>query len=277
MKFMQRAVASATSTTGSDSEPPSSKKRKLGHSPADDEFSANIDQAAVQAAINDREAKRQAALEKHAGSDTHWVLPTNLGKKQKREETQPLKVVYVGYGDLDSSGEDSEGASKPVRTSTAKYKSSTTSVGPLFCNAKPLGCRTDLQQTPAKKDKKDESDSDDGSVEEDEDSEADSPDQSELNTPASQRSRSRSQSRSNSKPSYEASKAKEFREKRKKKEVRLNKLSSISSAGASSFGTPGSQNSNKSMTCYNCQQTGHKASDCPNKGSKGSKGSNKRR
>ncbi|KFH47963.1 hypothetical protein ACRE_012740 [Hapsidospora chrysogenum ATCC 11550] len=248
MKFMQRAVASAASTPGSGSEPPSSKKRKLGHSPADDEFSANIDQAAVQAAIDDREAKRQAALEKHAGNDTHWVLPTNLGKKQKREEKQPLKVVYVGYGDLDSSGEDSEGASKPARTSTAKYKSFTTSV-------------------------------DDWSVEEDEDedSEADSPDETEVNTPASQRSRSRSQSRSNSKPSYEATKAKEFRDKRKKKEVRLNKLSSISSAGASSFGTPGSQNSNKSMTCYNCQQTGHKASDCPSKGSKVSKGSNKRR
>lgn len=138
MKFMQRAVASAASTPGSGSEPPSSKKRKLGHSPADDEFSANIDQAAVQAAIDDREAKRQAALEKHAGNDTHWVLPTSLGKKQKREEKQPLKVVYVGYGDLDSSDEDSEGASKPARTSTAKYKSFTTSVGHLFRNAKPL-------------------------------------------------------------------------------------------------------------------------------------------
>ena len=110
---------------------PSSKKRKLGHDSGNDEF--HIDQAAVQAAIDEREAKRLAALEKHAGNDTHWVLTTNWDKKPTRTAKQPLNVVYVGYGDLDPSDDDLDGSSKPGRTSTNRYKTkpSKPSVCPL--------------------------------------------------------------------------------------------------------------------------------------------------
>lgn len=266
MKFMQRAAASAAPTPGSDSDAPSAKKRKLGHGSGDDQFSANIDQASIQAAIDEREAKRQAAIEKHGGNDTHWVLNANWDKKQGRTQKRRLNIVYVGYGDLDpSDDESSEGASKPGRTSTTNYKTSKTPVGPLC--PRELRLWANDMQTPGKQG---DPVSGKGSTDEDEGSQ----DDSNVDSPTPHKARSRSQSRSNSKQSNEVSKAKEFRDKRKKKEVRLNGMSSISSAGANQFGSP-SQNS-KSITCYTCQQTGHKASDCPKKGLKGSKDSSKR-
>ena len=56
MKFMQRAVASENSSP--DSETHSSKKRKTGHSPAAGSLDLNNDQAATQAAIDDKATKR---------------------------------------------------------------------------------------------------------------------------------------------------------------------------------------------------------------------------
>ncbi|KAJ6446344.1 Zinc finger domain-containing protein, CCHC-type [Purpureocillium lavendulum] len=241
MKFMQRAAASASSAGSPDSEVPSSKKRKLEHSPAHGRINPNIDQALIQAALDQEEATRQAALEKHSSTDTHWVLDNSWAKtKSARAAKNPLNVVYVGYGDFDSANEsgDNEDAADKGRTSTRPPPKA--------------------EKKGAEKEESGDDSDEDGS-EDQSSSDEDGPKrkrrnvQSGASTPTSQ-ARSRSQSRS--RQSLESAKAKELRDKRKKKEVRLNQLTSISGGG-------GTMSSNKSMKCYTCQQVGHKASDCP--------------
>ncbi|UNI14417.1 hypothetical protein JDV02_001047 [Purpureocillium takamizusanense] len=244
MKFMQRAAASASSAGSPDSEAPSSKKRKLEHSPAQGCINLNIDQALIQAALDQEEATRQTALERHSTTDTHWVLDNQWSKaKPTRTASNPLNVVYVGYGDFDSANEsgDNEDVADKGRTST-----------------KPPPPTTKKGATSQGKDG-DESDSDEESSNEHSSSDDEGPRRKRRkgtsgdNTPPS-RDRSRSQSRS--RHNAEGIKAKEFRDKRKKKEVRINQLTSISGGG-------GTMSSNRSMKCYTCQQVGHKASDCP--------------
>ncbi|KAF4958135.1 hypothetical protein FSARC_11084 [Fusarium sarcochroum] len=238
MKFMQRAVASENASP--DSETHSSKKRKTGHSPVAGRLDLNIDQAAIKAAIDDQETKRQAALEKHVGADTRWVLDdTFSGSKTTTHTKPPLNIVYVGYGDIDSSNDsgDNEEAPTKGRTSTNSFKK-------------------------AKNQAYDEDDS------EDEDSDdADTPAHGRKRKPSSDsmHSPSRSRSRSRSRPTAESAKAKEFRDKRKKKEVKLSKPTSISGGGISG-NSQFSPAGGKSMTCYKCHQAGHKAVDCPLKG-----------
>jgi hypothetical protein len=121
MKFMQRAAASASSAGSPDSDAPSSKKRKLKGSFAESRINADIDQALIQAALDGEEATRQAALAKHSSADTHWVLSNTLDKaKAGKTTTKPLNIVYVGYGDMDSSDDsgDNEDAPAKGRTST---------------------------------------------------------------------------------------------------------------------------------------------------------------
>ncbi|KAM0252529.1 hypothetical protein ACHAQJ_007704 [Trichoderma viride] len=127
MKFMQRAVASASSSPQADDNSQSSKKRKLKHSAAsaaEERVSALIDQASIKAALEDQEAKRQAALAQHTASGAHWVLNTKLDKLNASNPSQPsLNIVYVGYGDIDSSNESGgEDAPQSGRTSTRKPK-----------------------------------------------------------------------------------------------------------------------------------------------------------
>lgn len=117
MKFMQRAAASAGTTPGSGSDAPSSKKRKLGNS---DDYDLNINSESIRAAIDERDAKRVAALEQHASNDTHWVLDTKVAKKAGRTEKKPMKVLYVGYGDFGSDDGD-EDKTQFGRTSTKKH------------------------------------------------------------------------------------------------------------------------------------------------------------
>lgn len=123
MKFMQRAVASGNSSP--DSVTQSSKKRKTGHSPATGRLDLNIDQAAIKAALDAQETKRQEALEKHVGTDSHWVLDSPFaGLKAANQTKAPLNVVYVGYGDMDSSNDsgDNEDVPRNGRTSTNSFK-----------------------------------------------------------------------------------------------------------------------------------------------------------
>ncbi|QPH01796.1 hypothetical protein C2857_005999 [Epichloe festucae Fl1] len=243
MKFMQRAVASTSSSGSPDSDAPSVKKRKLGQSPAPGRIDPNIDQALIQAALDDQEATRQAALEKHSAADSHWVLKTRLDKPQSQKQSRPLNIVYVGYGDVDSD-DNNEDSSAEGRTSTKPLKQNEGTKG---------------QETSDSTDESSRSSADDGSntnrKRKNRSSDANS------NT-SNNFVRSRSQSRSRS--DKESIRAKEFRDKRKKKEVRLNNLTSISSAGDGQFGTQSPPNTT-AMKCYNCQQTGHKASDCSKK------------
>ncbi|RFN51009.1 transcription factor [Fusarium flagelliforme] len=229
MKFMQRAVASENSSPASETH--SSKKRKTEHSPAAGRLDLNINQAAIQAALDAQETKRQEALEKHVGADTRWVLNDALvGSKAPNQVKTPMNVVYVGYGDIDSSNDSGDNEDAPAAGQTQKA-------------------------------------SDDEEDSEDEDSDhADTPSHARKRKPSTD-SPSHSRSRSRSRPNTESNKAKELRDKRKKKEVKLSRPTSISGGGISSGG--GSQFSpagGKSMTCYKCHQSGHKAVDCPKKG-----------
>ncbi|KAF7532572.1 hypothetical protein G7Z17_g13626 [Cylindrodendrum hubeiense] len=246
MKFMQRAAASATSAGSPESDTHSAKKRKLGQSPSEGRINLNIDQATIKAALDDQEAKRLAALEKHVGADTHWVLNNAwAGSKATSTAKAPLNVVYVGYGDIDSSNESGDNEDVPAngRTSTSNFKKSKTKAytqkqADESDDSSDADSDASNERTPGRK-RKPSSDS-----------------------PHSQSARSRSRSRSQPRQSLESAKAKEFREKRKKKEVKLSKLTSISSGGGSQF----SPSNSKSMTCYKCHQAGHKAADCSSSG-----------
>ncbi|KAK1245190.1 hypothetical protein MKX08_004819 [Trichoderma sp. CBMAI-0020] len=247
MKFMQRAVASASSSPQTDDSSQSSKKRKLNNSAAtaaEQRVSALIDQASIKAALEDQEAKRQAALAQHTASGAHWVLNTKLDKLNASAPSKPsLNVVYVGYGDIDSDDESGgEDAPQSGRTSTRKPKEVETQ---LIVTQK---------TNPEKEDGSNDESSSDG-----EDS---SRKRKERHSDAGDgSSRSRSQSRPRTRPNDESKRAKDFREKRKKKEISLNKITSISSSG-------GASNSASSAACYICKQPGHKAASCPKSGSK---------
>jgi len=254
MKFMQRAAAnSAASTPGSDSDAHSAKKRKHGHMSKNDAIDFKIDQASIQAAVDEREAKRQAALAQHGGNDTQWVLDTSLAQPSQESAALPRKIVYVGYGDVDTSDDEDQDTALAGRTSTYKKRANASKKGESQSN---------------------DQDTDDDEEEGEEDGEDEDDDGSNRRGRA-QRDGShgkRARSKSSARPSAEAAKAKELRDKRRKKEVNINKLTSISSGG----GVGGGAGSKSAMTCYKCQKTGHKAVDCSQSQSKGSKGSSKR-
>lgn len=85
----------------------------------------NIDEAAIKAALDDQETKRQAALDKHVGGDTHWVLDSPF-RKAASSSKPSLNVVYVGYGDIDSSNESGDNEEAPSRGRTSIGKSKAT-------------------------------------------------------------------------------------------------------------------------------------------------------
>ncbi|KAG6008578.1 hypothetical protein E4U21_004218 [Claviceps maximensis] len=247
MKFMQRAVASASSAGSPDSNAPSAKKRKLDQSPAPGRIDPNIDQALIQAALNDQEATRQAALERHSAGDTHWVLKMKVDEAKTQKQSHPLNVVYVGYGEIDSDDDEEDGPATG-RTSTKSLKQD--------------GAKAKGKEASGSKDESSSSSKDD-----------DDSFHKRKNRPSDAKSnamdrfpRSRSQSRPRN--DKELTRAKEFREKRKKKDIRLNNLTSISSGGDGQYGAQSSPNT-KDMKCYNCQQIGHKASDCSTRSGRG--------
>ncbi|RDA86700.1 hypothetical protein CP532_4184 [Ophiocordyceps camponoti-leonardi (nom. inval.)] len=116
MRFMQRAAASASSD--------GVKKRKLDDPTALGRINAQIDEALIKAALDNQEATRQAALEKQNSADTHWRLDKWSEVKGEGSATTQLNVVYVGYGDIDSSRESGETEDAPAkgRTSTRAKK-----------------------------------------------------------------------------------------------------------------------------------------------------------
>lgn len=256
MKFMQRAVASASSNASSDADTPSAKKRKFEHSSPQGRLNVDIDEASIKAALDRQEATRRAALQQHSSTDTEWVVTPTFEKHTATKRTQPrMNIVYVGYGDIDSADDSCDGEDIPSKGRTSTRKPKESEVGCASCvDLKHFQNSNPLQKTLPRKEDSDDGNSDASQDSEEEDSSS-SP-RSRKRSASMADSRSRSQSRS--RPSAESLKAKEFRDKRKKKEIQLNKLTSISSAGG---GSPQS-----SMTCYNCHKTGHRAVDCPKKG-----------
>jgi hypothetical protein len=115
MKFMQRGAAQAAAETSSPSTPKTedegsaSKRRKMSHKsvpPTPTTVTPIYGQKAIQAAIDEEEKKRLAAIEKRAAElgDSHWVLDTASVPLPKNGSRLPLNVVQVGFAQIDYAG-----------------------------------------------------------------------------------------------------------------------------------------------------------------------------
>jgi hypothetical protein len=111
MKFMQRGAAAPPSTPASD-EPNAAKRRKVSEVDSASSPAALFDRAAIQAALDDEERKRQAAIERQAAElgDSRWVLDLTGHDAQRSAEAQPsFNVVPVGFGEIDEAGVGEDG------------------------------------------------------------------------------------------------------------------------------------------------------------------------
>ena len=115
MKFMQRGEASAKSspsaTPKTDNEG-SAKRRKTAHNDTP-EAKPLYDEKAVQAALEEEESKRQAAVARRAKElgDEQWVLTGALKSAPNARQQVSLNYVQVGFAQIDSgfpSDEDDE-------------------------------------------------------------------------------------------------------------------------------------------------------------------------
>lgn len=111
MKFMQRAVAAASSpsspSTPTSDDTRASKRRKTSvQSPAGTPQTPSylIDHKAAQAARDEEEKKRQehAARQAEMLGDSHWVLDTTKLPGPDRGAGKLLNVVQVGFSQIDS-------------------------------------------------------------------------------------------------------------------------------------------------------------------------------
>lgn len=231
MKFMQRAAAE----TPPSSVESSSKRRKLSHadSLADDPFS----QANVQAALQEVESKRAAAVERRAAEmqEARWVIDAPAVGAGARGGKRPLNVVYVGYGDIDRAErageqeEEGEGEDKAQsgRRVTGNYKRKEEKESEASLRSPYRKC---LGLTVSQAKNAEDSYSEEGETS---DSASDTP---------------RKKKKKGDAPD------------KRKKEVKLNRLVSISGGGGGQSSGP-----SKSMKCYGCGGEGHKASssECP--------------
>lgn len=118
MKFMQRAVAAATSpsspSTPTSDDGRASKRRKTSdQSPMTPQTpSYLIDRKAAQTAKDEEERKRQehAARQAEKLGDSHWVLDAAKLPGPDQQAGRVLNVVQVGFSQIDSrrGGEDEQ-------------------------------------------------------------------------------------------------------------------------------------------------------------------------
>jgi hypothetical protein len=256
MKFMQRAVAAGSAQNSPQSEPSSTKRRKTD-SPLTGEFHS-FDESAIQAAMKQQEAIRQAALAKHQADlgDTPWVLS---GFSSGARPTKPQGVTYVTFGSIDAV-DAVEGAAQPTKIGRRKvgdFKSKNDEVcGKFLVMEGSHGIKTHTTQKVTIK--REESEDDDSSSE---DSSDDS--DAEEQTPA----RKTIKKERTPKVTPEAARARDLRDKRKKP-INLNRLSSISggaSAARSGGGLSGggARKTESNIECYRCGNLGHMAAKCP--------------
>ena len=100
---MQRAAASSPSASApQDPASPSSKRQKTTHFSPSTPPTPLADQAAIQAALEAEGAQREETMARLAAErgETRWVL--SFVETQSGEgESQRMKVVRAGYGDID--------------------------------------------------------------------------------------------------------------------------------------------------------------------------------
>ena len=105
---MQRAAASSPATPSPptpEERSPKRRKKDSDSSPSRFNVDSLTDRAAIQAALVEEEAKRQAVLERQAAEagDTRWVLSFEDQKSMSNGATLPLRIVQAGYANLDGS------------------------------------------------------------------------------------------------------------------------------------------------------------------------------
>lgn len=272
MKFMQRAAASSlTSPTSPESHEQSSKRQKVSHSSSTKaSVESQVDQQAIQAAIDEGERKRQTALVKHAAElgDARWVL--NVQEKIPAQVKKPLNVIQVGLAQIDSS----DASGNFIGSSEARVQP--------FLRFNMAKKKVPAAASDADGDTSSDSDSSDAS-----DSSEDGPGRRSYGlgsrTPSRGESSSTSRNGLPKKRSAEKAKAREFANKRRKKELNLNTSSSRSAAGLTSISARGissgggisagggffSQDQSRplppSFKCASCGVPGHRAVNCPKK------------
>lgn len=106
MKFMQRGEASAKSspaTTPKTDNEGSAKRRKTAHNETP-EGKPLYDEKAVQAALQEEESKRQAAIARRAKElgDEQWVLNGATVSAPNAKRRVNLNYVQVGFAQIDS-------------------------------------------------------------------------------------------------------------------------------------------------------------------------------
>ncbi|KAK0623202.1 hypothetical protein B0T14DRAFT_425523 [Immersiella caudata] len=215
MKFMQRgaaqaaAEASSPSTPKTEDEGSASKRRKTSHKSAPPTPTPTVpiyDQKAIQAAIEEEEKKRLVAIEKRAAElgDSHWVLDTASAPPPKNGTRLPLKVVQVGFGQIDYTGTLDDFDTLRTVDNSAKAR-----------------FQFNMRQSKA--------------VSSDSKNEPDRGRQHAETTPSNKK---RARPSISARRSEERKKAQEFAEKRRKKEVNLNRLTSISGGGSQTVQKP---------------------------------------
>ncbi|KAK3949051.1 hypothetical protein QBC32DRAFT_44603 [Pseudoneurospora amorphoporcata] len=274
MKFMQRAAATAataaptdkSSTPKTEDEGPS-KRRKHSHAsktstPNPEAEQALFDQKAIQAALEEEEKKRQAAVEKRAAElgDSYWVLP-GASVAPKAGARPVLNVVQVGFAQIDYSGNASDEDDVPPAVSTT----------PRFrqFNIK----KKKEEEKEDDDDDKSDSDSDSSGPDSDSDDRSEGEASSGSNKQADRgqqgagprgQKRARPGTTFSDKRSEERKKAAQFALGRRKREVNPNRPATLSSGGQ----PQGSQRQGFTGACHTCGQNGHRAADCPRKSRK---------
>ncbi|KAH8588968.1 hypothetical protein B0O99DRAFT_343683 [Bisporella sp. PMI_857] len=262
MKFMQRAAASPSTASSAPSTPdePSPKRRKRNTgSPSTPSFNVNelANQRAVDRALAEEDAKRQAALERQAAEagDTRWVLSFE-DQQAADSAARPLslRVVSTGYASLDvrtpmqirkiDTEEDSSSEEQPVivgRRSFGKF------------NRKVEKQLDPTIDTSSEDDAEDVSESAESNDSESEGDDSDDPAAELIRATRAEAALAAKEEQKGKKKS-EKKKTAQLAKDRKKKEVNLNGLTSLSGRGV------------PTIECFNCGGP-HKKQDCP-KGSR---------
>ncbi|EJT81382.1 hypothetical protein GGTG_01363 [Gaeumannomyces tritici R3-111a-1] len=222
MKFMQRGIAASSAnsslTTPRSEDKHGSKRRKVSQDTTDCSSSGpKIDGAAVQAALDEEERKRRAAIAKQAEDlgDTRWVLdfPAPSPRSSDRMPQTPLNIVQIGFAQIDSA--DSAATGGQMRRFNMKKASK---------------AQEEDAETGSESD--DSGSSDEEPRHSKPKSSAGSPESRgrQLSNDSSKRKRTKSET--SGRMSTERAKAQQLSAKRRKKDVKLNMPKSISSAGS---------------------------------------------
>ncbi|PQE10832.1 zinc knuckle protein [Rutstroemia sp. NJR-2017a BBW] len=235
MKFMQRAAASSpTSPSTSTLEEPSPKRQKMAHTtPTKFNVDSLADNRAIRAALEEEEAKKQAALDRAAAEagDTRWVLSFE-DRKHLDKPTNTLRVVQAGFANLD--------LPSPIQAHSG-YDDVAVEDKPAMKQQNP----NQEDSSSSSEDSEDESEDDFDGKDDDDPTGA-----NELIKASQKEAAKRAKEERKAKKKAEKAELLELAKKRKKKHVSLNGLTSLS----------GQDN----KACYGCGGN-HLQKDCPKK------------